>query len=148
MAIPGFRLSFDKKGQDGSGKATLTAKEHAVAYGAVFEIDMESKTALDSIEGDGYELMRLQIRSNGHVESAYAYLAKPGQINPELRPFGWYHALVVAGVRYWQFPQAYITDVLAVDRIADPCRERNEKHQRLLGEMDTNYTFRSHPAVT
>jgi gamma-glutamylcyclotransferase len=53
--LSGFSLDFSKRGQDGSGKATLVASTSPTCevYGVVFELAVRELPTLDLIEGLG-----------------------------------------------------------------------------------------------
>jgi len=97
----GHVLEFSKKSIDGSGKATLTKKGNMInTPGVLFEIDRTELDALDGFEGAGKGYDRLdefhvEIAKNGETVKATTYLA--ATTHPNLAPFDWYLALVIAG---------------------------------------------------
>ena len=68
----GFHLTFDKIGQDGSGKATLVPGD-GVVPGVLFDLAAEDVHLLDRIEGlgRGYDRVMLDLGGQGVM----AYLA-------------------------------------------------------------------------
>jgi len=69
------KLSFNKLGQDGSGKANLIDQEDEKAYGVIYQVNEADLIKLDRFEV-GYERKTLEIQSdnNGYVK-AISYLA-------------------------------------------------------------------------
>ncbi|MCP5142712.1 MAG: gamma-glutamylcyclotransferase [Gammaproteobacteria bacterium] len=129
------QLRFHKVGTDGSGKCNIwrTGKGADVVFGVIYELDDADRPALDAAEnlGTGYEIHTVELElDDAGVTHAEAYVAIP--INDDLAPFDWYHALVVAGAREHQLPEAYIQDIEAQRVFADRDRERAHRHYRLL----------------
>ena len=69
------QLSFNKLGQDGSGKANLIDQEDEKAYGVIYQVNESDLIKLDRFEV-GYERKTLKVQSdnNGYVK-AILYLA-------------------------------------------------------------------------
>jgi hypothetical protein len=94
-------LEFSKKSIDGSGKATLIEKGNTVGTpGVLFEINLTEIDALDRFEGAGKGYDRLdefhvEIAKDGEFVKATTYLA--ATTYPNLMPFDWYLALMIAG---------------------------------------------------
>lgn len=123
VALPGFALTFSKRGRDGSAKCTLEAVPGAQAWAAVYGIDAADKPLLDSIEGvgEGYDVHWLDCAAHG---SCFLYLATAQAVVRDLPPYDWYKAYVVAGARYHCLPPEYIAEIEAVPAIADADRQR------------------------
>ena len=98
--VSGFRVVFGKRGRDGSGKATLVEFSGGSRVpGVVFEIDDADLVALDGIEGPGYRRtdgFTVTCTRTGQAIPASTYFAR--DLVPDLKPFDWYLALVLAGV--------------------------------------------------
>ena len=58
--VDGKRLTFGKRGRDGSGKATLVAEIGARVWGALYAIDPAHWEQLDGFE-PGYERVALDV---------------------------------------------------------------------------------------
>lgn len=97
-----YTVVFGKLSKDKSGKATLlraTGADHG-ARGAVFEISHEELDQLDRAEGAGYvrqENFAVNCTRSGKVIKTYTYVTK--ECDERLRPYDWYLALVLAGIR-------------------------------------------------
>lgn len=94
------QLEFSKPSRDKSGKATLTSSRDSNQYGVLFAIDDNELDVLDRAEGRGHGYDRNDrfhvIRANTKRQvNVVTYLAT--QPSPDLKPYDWYLALVVAG---------------------------------------------------
>lgn len=133
--IEGYRLVFNKRGADNSGKCNvMLASADDRVHGALFDIDARQKSALDRAEG-GYDVHQLRVMSGGESHQAFSYIAHPQNLVDELHPYDWYHALVMTGGRYHDLPAAYLERIAAhpVQRDANPARIH--RHAQLLERM-------------
>ena len=142
----GRRLSFDKRGLDGSGKCNLTAtpSEDARAFGVLFEIDKKDGPALDVAEDTrrgGYARRTIVVERLDLAQQveAQTYLANEDFVDDALVPFDWYHALVVAGALEHSLPSPYLTELRAVPTVRDPDPQRRESGLSLLGEWRAQF---------
>ncbi len=134
--LAGWRLSFEKRGHDGSAKATIARSDdpaHCV-HAAVYDLQPAEKPALDRVEGlnRGYHERRLSLPGIGEV---WTYLAQTEYTDKTLVPFRWYRDLVALGARYHRFPGAYVA---AIERLAaadDPDARRQREHDVILAAM-------------
>lgn len=104
VSVSGWRLAFQSKAFDGSGKATLIAGEASdVVHGRLFEIAVAERDALDKAEGadrdppvyrrhDDFTVIAAE---GNAIEGVSVYLAR--EETPALAPWDWYRALIVAG---------------------------------------------------
>ncbi len=137
IELPGCRLAFHKRGQDGSGKGDLVwtgGSGHRVV-GALFAIDAAEKGRLDAAEGAGYRAAPLTVRLGLETVEAFVYLGNASHIDPELRPFRWYRDLVWAGARFHGAPEAYLAGIAAVPAAADPDPGRRARSEALLARI-------------
>lgn len=112
----GWTLNFSKRSDvDGSGKATLAGSRETdvSAHGVIFEISERQLVELDRIEGvgsgyDRFNDLKIEFLASGERAIASTYLASDGHIDQSLKPFHWYHALVVAGARQASLPKNYV----------------------------------------
>ncbi len=114
---PNHRLEFSKLSSDKSGKATLTSSRVSHQYGVIFEIDHNELNALDRAEGRGHgygrdDGFRVIHADTKHQVDAVTYLAT--QLSPDLKPYDWYVALVVAGAIQHRLPQEQIEHLRSV----------------------------------
>ncbi len=128
------RLTFDKRGRDGSGKCNIVATPDACLFGVLFRLPVSALIALDAIEGRGY--VRIAVRpvglDSGRGYRAWCYRAPARARIPALVPFDWYRSLVVAGAHMHRLPDDYIEDLQCTPTRSDPNRFRRRRGQRLL----------------
>ncbi|NHF73817.1 gamma-glutamylcyclotransferase family protein [Paracoccus xiamenensis] len=126
--VTGFRVAFDKIGQDGSGKATLVAGE-GVVPGVLYDLADADVNLLDQIEGlgRGYDRVTLDLGDR----QAMAYLAPPQSRAAGMPPFDWYLALVLAGAREAGLPGDWIARLAAEPAIPDPEPDRPRRVEAL-----------------
>ncbi len=136
--LRGWQLSFDKRGFDGSAKATIAPTEAGgdLVHAAVFELHADEKPALDRIEGvnKGYHAHVLSLPGLGEV---HTYKADTEFQDGSLIPFRWYRDLVVYGGRFHGFPRPYIEDIAALPVAEDPDAARRREHDDILSAMRT-----------
>lgn len=136
-ALPGFRLTFHKIGADGSGKCDIEpASVDTMVHGVLFDVDAADEPALDRAEelGHGYDKHTLRVRAADGEHAAFTYVAL--RRDPGLRPFRWYHALVLAGAREHGLPEPYVAVLAAQPVREDPDDERRRRHEALLAVRD------------
>jgi gamma-glutamylcyclotransferase len=132
VCLIGYRLRFNKKSIDGSGKCNIveTGSQKDVVHGVIFEIPKEQLSKLDEAEGfkKGYDhkCIRLPDRPG---ESALAYVAETKYIDDRLLPYRWYHELVVAGAEQHGLPPDYIAELRKQDCKEDPDPNRDTRLQ-------------------
>lgn len=134
--LTGWRLTFDKRGFDGSAKATIAQTEAGtdVVHAAIFELSPDEKPALDRIEGlnRGYHAHLLTLPGLGEV---HTYKADAEFQDGTLVPFRWYRDLVVYGARFHGFPRPYIDDIAALPADDDPDEVRQREHDDILAAI-------------
>ncbi|HPE78433.1 MAG TPA: gamma-glutamylcyclotransferase [Gammaproteobacteria bacterium] len=131
-SLRGHRLAFHKSGRDGSAKCDAAPSPHAgdLVFGVVYVIDRAHKAQLDTAEGlgKGYDERTVTLDCAGSTTmTAFTYCAT--LVDPDLKPFDWYHEHVLRGAREHGLPAAYVAAIAAVESIEDPnsqrqCRER------------------------
>lgn len=139
VEMPGFLLAFHKRSIDGSGKCLLYTDQGLLhkAYGVLYEFDAHDKAGLDALEGNGkgYSQQDIQLRLNGETFATYLYVARSSYIEPSLVPYHWYKTLVLAGARYHNFPEDYISHIEATPSRSDPDANRTRENEELLRQM-------------
>ena len=127
------RLTFGKRGGDGTGKCTLVTDTDICAFGVIYEIAASNKSILDRIEGlgKGYEHVWAQV---GNIGNCFYYRAPSNQIDPHLQPYDWYKAFVLAGMRHHGFPEDYINNVHKIAALQDPDSQRRLENLGLLDD--------------
>jgi len=124
-----FELNFSKRSNDGSGKGGIKSKTGSIVLGVVFQISDCDLPALDRAEGKGYGYERIndfQVSSlkEGQVLTT-TYIAT--DVNPNLKVYDWYLALVLAGAIENEFPRKYIKNLRSAPFEADPCKARKSR---------------------
>ena len=62
LKITGWKLRFNKKSKDGSGKCNIVkGSETDYVWGAVYELNKNEKTKLDGAEGKGTGMLKRSI---------------------------------------------------------------------------------------
>jgi len=133
-ALPGHRLVFHKKSDDGSSKCNLvnTNVETDLIHGAIYQIDPGDKPRLDRYEGKGYREEQVSLTIQGDEYVCFAYVAQPSHIVSGLPPYHWYKALVMLGAEYLAFPAPYLAALDAVESMEDPDPQRGQAMERLI----------------
>ena len=129
--LKGWKLEFNKRGGDGSGKCNLVANADARAYGAVYTMTPSDKQILDRIEGLGRGYDEAWLELDG-VGACFSYSAKADYLDARLQPHDWYKAFVLAGARYHGFPRSYIDAIEAVTARPDPDAARCAENLSVL----------------
>lgn len=128
--LHGYELRWHKRSRHGSGKCDVveTSGAPVVVYGVLYEIPIGEKPALDRAEGlgNGYEEKYVEVTFKEAPRVASIYYAT--DIDPSLKPYTWYKALVVAGAKEHNLPEKYIERLLATDAMEDPSRERHGRN--------------------
>ena len=130
--LPGWRLAFHKRGGDGSGKCDIcpgNASDYVL--GIVYDIDAGQLPELDRFEGSGYRRTSIDVSYGDRVWPCATYRAVDGFIDPSLRPFDWYHRLVVTGLIEHGADAGYLDSLRGVHCISDPDVRRPERRQAL-----------------
>src|SRR5690606_1247885 len=118
---------------DGSGKCDVVpADSDHVVRGVVYEISADEKEALDRAEGlgNGYGQGHATVILNGDALAVSIYFATT--VNPTLKPYTWYKALVVAGAKEYALPTSYIASLEAVEALQDSDHTRHDRNMRIV----------------
>ena len=138
-SVRGYVLRFHKRGQDGSAKCNMlyTGESDDVVHGVIYSMCESERGNLDHAEGlgKGYNIQQMTIATTAGTHKVFCYIAEQGAIDETLKPFDWYKALVVRAVEHQRFPERYIEQIRQVETIADPDRDRADKHFRLAHSL-------------
>lgn len=136
--LPHFQLVFHKRSRDGSGKCDILPDSDAEVWGGLYALALKDRRALDRAEGFGYlrQTVRVHSAASAAVLEAFAYRARPGTTDPALRPYDWYHGLVVRGAESLRLPPAYVRGLCERPRYPDPNRGRARRHWAILRAAD------------
>ncbi|QDV51673.1 gamma-glutamylcyclotransferase family protein [Gimesia fumaroli] len=130
-------LCFHKVGLDCSGKCDIVFREKETlgVWGVVYQISSEQKNILDQHEslGAGYQILETSVVTRQQqVLPVYTYQAMLDFIDPSLKPFDWYHELVLQGALFHGFSPDYLAQLQGISRMPEHNPERAATHQRLL----------------
>lgn len=130
--LAGYRLTWHKRSQDGSGKCNIVPAKGSVVHGVLYDIPESEKPALDRAEGlgHGYEEQTVIVETEGGAREALAYVAT--DIDEGLRPYTWYKAFVVAGAREHDLPPDYVAALETCEATEDPDRSRHRKNMEIV----------------
>jgi gamma-glutamylcyclotransferase (GGCT)/AIG2-like uncharacterized protein YtfP len=103
--LQGFRLTCDKHGADGSGKANLRTDARAEVWGALYALDPAHWPALDACE-TRYERVTVRVEAGTELWTAETYVSEA--LTSEPVPFHWYWRLILEGAREHALPDTYI----------------------------------------
>jgi gamma-glutamylcyclotransferase (GGCT)/AIG2-like uncharacterized protein YtfP len=116
--LPGRRLTTDKLGRDGSGKANLRADASAAVWGVLYAIDSAYWPALDACER-GYARVGVAVElDDGETLRAETYVSEAFTDDPV--PRASYKRLIVEGAREHGLPADYIATLEALPEKPDP----------------------------
>ena len=118
--LPGHALRWHKLGRDGSGKCDVVVADTgstAAVWGVLYRIDCAEKADLDRIEGlgVGYDEHEVVVATEAGEVVARTYRARPGAVDPALRPRRWYKAHVLDGAREHGLPASYVAMIEGVE---------------------------------
>ena len=116
-----WRLTCDKRGRDGSGKANIVPARDAEVWGALYRIDLEHWEILDGFER-GYERMTLQVWTHDRSVEIQTYASQ--ELTDDPTPFDWYKQLLVQGAWEHGLPAHYVERLVALPARPDPSRAR------------------------
>jgi gamma-glutamylcyclotransferase len=137
-----WALTFSKRSQDGSGKATISIATGGRVFGVVFDLDESELPELDRFEGAGRGYDRkddflVHIAGSQEPLSVVTYIASRSSIDINLEPYDWYLSLVVAGARQHALPPEYVSALEATHSRTDPKTNRKSRREamELLGSI-------------
>ena len=129
--VCGFRLTFSKISDDGSGKCTLESEDgtNNWVHGVLFQIASNEKPTLDKAEGlgRGYDEIIVTVVTSKSVDKAHVYVASAGATDSNRRAYHWYKGLVVAGSIEHELPETHIEMLWAAPSVSDPMPMRWRK---------------------
>ncbi len=131
VSVAGWRLAFQSKSFDGSGKATLIEAEPGdVVHGRLYDIDLADRPALDTAEGFDrdppvylrHEDFTVTDETGETISDVTVYLAR--EANEPMAPYDWYRALIVAGGMQAGLPAADVAALAVAPTVPDPDADR------------------------
>ena len=132
--VPGWQLTFDKLGRDGSGKATIIpATAEDMVSGTLFNMSASDLPALDRAEW-GYirhDDFSVTTASGPQPVLAVTYIAPPQICRSGLSPFDWYLELIKAGQREHGCSEEDLRSLSDIPTIQDGDSDRSARMFRL-----------------
>ena len=116
-SLRGYRLTVDKRGRDGSGKANLRAEDGATVWGALYELNPTHWKFLDACE-PGYTRLTVQAEL-WCAAPAEAQTYRSPLLTDEPVPFASYKQLLVDGAREHGLPDEWIRFLLTLPEKPD-----------------------------
>jgi len=127
-----YQLRFNKKSNDGSGKANVEPHTDADVWGVLYTIPEEDLEILDRREvGYRREQMPVHIRDVA-VPDASVFLAREPSADPLLRPYSWYTRFLVEGAREHGLPAEYVDQLQRIEADQDEDQERDRRKRSLI----------------
>ena len=134
----GYRVAFDKLSEDTSGKANLVGCDNSgPALGIVYELSPDDVDELDAFEGPGYRRQDgfvVTCFDTGEELSTCTYVAIDRA--PELRPYDWYLALVLAGLACHDIDPSYVK-ALGMTRFDTDAQTSRQSRRNALRDLET-----------
>jgi len=136
--LPAYRLLFNKRSQDGSGKANVEPHDGGQVWGVLYTIPDADLATLDRGEGTGYHRARMPVRINGNeMTEAWVYLASRPSNDTSPRPYSWYKRFLVEGAREHSLPAQYIATLENIEAVHDTDGARDQQRRALACEAQS-----------
>jgi gamma-glutamylcyclotransferase (GGCT)/AIG2-like uncharacterized protein YtfP len=103
--LRGYRLTCDKRGADGSGKANLCSDAAGRVWGAVYALDPADWPVLDACE-TLYTRIGVRVEARDRELTAQTY--RSDALTGDPVPFAWYRRLILEGAREHDLPEDYL----------------------------------------
>ena len=131
--LSGYELRFNKRSQDGSGKANIEPLTGMELWGVLYTVSDADLKKLDQGEV-GYRRSSVTVRlADMTLVGAWVYVAVT-PVTPDetpLLPYEWYKRFLVEGAREHGLPNDYVTLLEAVKAIHDADSERDRQKRAL-----------------
>jgi cation transport regulator ChaC len=122
-----YRLLFNKKSNDGSGKANAELHPGGQVRGVLYAIPDADLKTLDDGE-KGYYRTKLPVSTtDSSITEAWVYLASEPSNDSALRPYTWYKRFLVEGARQHALLPEYIAKLEQIEATQDPNHKRDRK---------------------
>ena len=111
--VNGYKLLFNKRSKDKSGKANLIyTGDKSLVWGVIFDISEDQKPILDKAEGlgKGYDEYKLIVINDLEQEiECVCYIATDEKyLDNNLKPYDWYKEYCLIGAKQHSLPEDYI----------------------------------------
>ena len=117
--VNGYKLLFNKRSKDKSGKANLIyTGDKSSVWGVIFDIPEDQKPILDKAEGlgKGYDEYKLIVINDLEQEiECVCYIATDEKyLDNNLKPYDWYKEYCLIGAKQHNLPEDYILTIESV----------------------------------
>ncbi|MDR7415266.1 MAG: gamma-glutamylcyclotransferase family protein [Armatimonadota bacterium] len=109
-----YRFAFNKKGNDGSGKANIVPRGGSQVWGAVYRLTSAELSYLDRCEGvpGHYERRQVEVMTReGEIIHAQTYIANREKVSAGLRPTREYLDHILKGAKEHGLPAEYVEEI-------------------------------------
>ena len=111
--VNGWKLLFNKRSKDKSGKANLIyTGDKSLVWGVIFDISEDQKPLLDKAEGlgRGYDEYKLIVINDLEQEiECVCYIATDEKyLDNNLKPYDWYKEYCLIGAKQHNLPEEWI----------------------------------------
>ena len=133
VMLPGYALTWSKKGVDGSGKCTIAVSPKGAigVRGVLYRLPVEEKAELDVVEGlgTGYDEASVTVETPAGPREATTYVAAATHVDASLTPYSWYRDLVAAGAVEAGLPDDYVRRLATAEAQPDPDAHREARNR-------------------
>ncbi|OGI41313.1 MAG: hypothetical protein A2593_02440 [Candidatus Moranbacteria bacterium RIFOXYD1_FULL_44_9] len=105
--LTGYKVVFNKKSKDGSGKANIYQDDRFSVLGVIYELSQSQLETLD-IRELGYARHQIEAESDNGIIKAETYVAIPSEIDDNLKPTEDYLMFLIKGAKEHNLPSEYI----------------------------------------
>jgi len=114
--LDGYRIAFNKRGGDGTGKANIILDAARVVWGVVYLCNLAALTAMDKYEGvcgGHYYRKNVCVQcDSGELLEVVTYVAGETFIQSSLVPASDYLERIIRGARMHDLPQNYLHEIV------------------------------------
>lgn len=112
MRLDGYRIAFNKRGSDGTGKANIVPHPAGCVWGVVYRCSpaaLEDMNTYQGVSGGHYRRARVCVRTEeGDAIDAITYLVGDSFVDNSLAPTDEYLQTILRGARDHGLPDTYI----------------------------------------
>jgi len=120
VRLDGYRLAFNKRGNDGTGKANIVPDEGGTVWGVVYRCSPSALKEMDRYEGvSGGHYVRKTVcvrTDDGEELDAVTYVAGSAYVDNSLTRSSEYLQAILRGAREHGLPDEYLRGVEALGR--------------------------------
>ena len=129
--LNGYRVVFQKRSKDGSGKATIVCAPESSVIGVIFTYDESHHGQLKKAEA-GYVEQPVLVSTPDGDKEIMTFVCPSEELDSTLRPYDWYIDLIQQGGRSLGLPEAYLSQFDSVPSMIDTDADRVAKERAFL----------------